>query len=418
MGAWDCVSASARVKTLARELGFDLVGIATAEAMPRERAAYLQWIEAGRQGDMRWITSEHAERASDPRSVLSAARSVISLGLQYHHGRRPPRPVGAGVVARYAWGRDYHAVLSERLASLAAALSSEFGAEHRCYVDTGPTMDRALARRAGLGFHGKNTNLLTPRLGSWVLLGEIITTLDLQPDPPTKGNCGSCSLCVRACPTGALGPDYTIDARACISYLTIEHRGPIPLKYRPLMGAWVFGCDICQDVCPPSTEPFLRSREERRDWIGEVRRTLAGETAFAGEAAKNDDLVVGPLYVDGARPFLDLVSLLRLSHEDYLAAFRGTAIRRAKVWMLRRNAAVALGNVGGENAVAPLSAALVSDEHPVVRGHAAWALGRLVDRGIIGDAVTVMRHALDREPESSVRAEIELALQRAPATSD
>jgi epoxyqueuosine reductase len=408
----DRVAATSRVKALGRDVGFDLVGIAAAETMHRERAAYLQWIEAGRQGEMRWITREHAQRASDPRNVLPEAKSVISVGLQYRHGRRPARPTGAGLVARYAWGRDYHAVLSVRLETLAEALSHEFGCAHRCYVDTGPTLDRALAQRAGLGFHGKNTNLLTPQFGSWVLLGEIITTLDLEPDRPARGDCGSCSLCVRACPTKALRPDYSIDARACISYLTIEHRGPIPREYRPLMGAWVFGCDICQDVCPPSTTPFMRTQDERRAWGREVRRTLAGDVDAVPSGTAQDDLTIGPLYEDGARPFLDLVTLLQLSHEDYLAAFRGTAIRRAKVWMLRRNAAVALGNVGDFAAVAPLAEALTGDEHPIVRAHAAWALGRLAERGVgEEDVLSALREALRHEDDPSVREEIEVVLR-------
>jgi epoxyqueuosine reductase len=400
--------AAARVKSLAVEVGFDLAAISRADVLAPERQVYQCWIEDGRQGEMRWITPEYVERSSDPRAMLPGARSVLSVALRYRYGSRPPRPAGSGTVARYAWGRDYHAVLGERLDRLAAQLREEFGEEYRWFVDAGPAMDKALARRAGIGWYGKNTNVLTRAYGSWVLLGEIVTTLGLTPDEPIQADCGTCSLCAAACPTEALHPDYSIDARACISYLTIEHRGPIPSIYRAKMGAWVFGCDICQDVCPPSTEPYLHSRVERLRWAGEVRTVLRGELPTSpGKPTIPPDMVSGPLYEDGIRPYLDLVWLLQLSHEEYLEAFRGTAIRRAKVWMLRRNAAIALGNVGMSDALPPLLEAVQHDDHPLVRGHAAWAVGRLVERGVpAGEAQSTLLSALQSEDDPSVHNEI------------
>jgi epoxyqueuosine reductase len=401
---------SARVRQLGRAAGFDHVGIATAAPFEVERSRYLEWLDGGRQGDMQWMNPERAERSSDPGCALPGATSIISVGMSYWHGRRPPRPANGGLVARYAWGRDYHVVLGDRLAALVSSLETEFDGSHRWYVDTGPMMDKAVAARAGVGWYGKNTNILTPSGGSWVLLGEILTTLELAPDVPIKRTCGSCSLCTIACPTGALGPDYSIDSRKCISYLTIEHRGKIPVELRTRMGAWVFGCDVCQDVCPPSAEPHLRSREERVQWAREVRRSLQGREETTEVQASNVSLASGPLHGDGVRPYVDLFWLLTLSHAGYLEAFRGSSIRRAKVWMLRRNAAVALGNVGGEDALGPLLTSVSGDEHPVVRGHAAWAVLRLSERGKCAAPRDALKQAYAVEQDADVRNEILAAL--------
>jgi epoxyqueuosine reductase len=273
-------------------------------------------------------------------------------------------------------------------------------------------MDRALAVRAGLGWYGKNSNVLTDGFGSYVLLGEIVTTLELEPDRALDRSCGSCRLCVVSCPTGAISPEYSVDSAKCISYLTIEHRGAIALELRPKMGDWVFGCDICQDVCPPTMQPHLRTEEQRRGWAEETRRYVAGDAA--GRAAVSDDEPpVGaghPLFSLRVRPTVDLIWLLHLSHAEYVEAFRGTAVKRAKVWMLRRNAAVALGNVGGEESVPHLALALKGDEHPVVRGHAAWALGRIAQRRGLRECCTILQDALDEEVDATVVAEIETAL--------
>ncbi len=406
------------IKDLAREAGFDLVRIAQAAPMETERQRYLEWIEAGRQGEMRWITPEHAERSASPSYVLDGARSVICVGLGYWKGNRPPDSRGTGRVARYAWGRDYHAILGEKLASLAARLKEEYAGEHRWYVDTGPLMDKALASRSGLGWYGKNTNILTEKLGSFLVLGEIVTTLPLRPDPPLDRNCGKCRLCVVACPTGALGPDYSIDARRCISYLTIEHRGPIPKELREKMGAWVYGCDICQDVCPPAMKPNLDSDGARANWHMDIRAAIGGgrkcdKPSPEGLGAEpNADGSMHPFPPFPRHASLDLQQLLNLSHARYVEVFRGTAIKRAKVWMLRRNAAIALGNVGDANAIPSLVEAVRDDEHPIVRGHAAWALGRLGQRLGAGHVLGGLRDLLKEEEDTSVREEIEGAIAR------
>lgn len=404
---------SQTVKQLAKEVGFAATGIARATALEEERGRYLAWLSEGRQGDMSWMTPERAERSADPSRVLSGARSVISVGVPYWSGPRSTHP-DTGLVARYAWGADYHGVLGEMLSSLAGRLDEGCGGEHRWYVDTGPAMDKALAARSGIGWYGKNTNILTPRFGSFVVLGEILTTLDLDPDAPSTGTCGSCRLCLEACPTGALGPEYSIDSRKCISYLTIEHRGPIPLELRSAMGAWVFGCDICQDVCPPTMQSVL-GKNERGPWARAVRQIVqegrvgrAGSTTHAfGQA---EPAGKSPLAKQPPNASLDLLWLLSLSHDEYLEAFRGTAIRRAKVWMLRRNAAIALGNVGGELHVPALVAALRQDSHPIVRGHSAWALGRLAAREGLTGVARELHCALETESEAVVVDEIHAAV--------
>lgn len=403
--------AARRVKEIGRECGFDLVRITTAAQLASERDRYIDWVGAGRQAEMQWITVERAERSADPRAVVPDARSVICLAMSYATESRGELAEGHGRIARYAWGRDYHQALGERLSDMVERLQQQFGGAHRWYVDTGPLMDKALAARAGIGWYGKNTNILAEDFGSFVLLGEIVTNLALEPDTPLRRNCGSCRLCVVACPTGALGPDYSIDAGKCISYLTIEHRGPIPLGLRPHIGDWVFGCDICQDVCPPTMAPLLPDPEARREWLSQVRRTLSGSTAPSVRRSSTPRISPDhPLFSGGTRESVNLVWLLQLSHDEYLNAFRGTTVRRAKVWMLRRNAAVALGNVGGTDAVPALLQSLVQDDHPLVRGHAAWALGRLAFRLGRTDLYRLLRERLASESDPAVRAEIEVAV--------
>jgi epoxyqueuosine reductase len=408
---------SAEVKRLGREAGFGAVRICSADDLEPEGQRYQDWISAGRQSEMRWITMEYARRSSSPRTILPGARSVISVALAYWGGTRPEDGALRGRIARYAWGADYHRVLGERLRAFSDAVHAQAGAEHRCFVDTGPAMDKAFAARSGVGWQGKNTNILTTHFGSFVLLGEILTTLALSPDRPLTVGCGSCRLCIVACPTGALGPEYSIDSRRCISYLTIEHRGSIPRALRPAIGQWVFGCDICQDVCPPSAKAFHQSAEERRAWAAGVRSALRPEESHAEpqtllpRAARAT--VSGPLYSGAIRPSVDLLWLLSLSHEEYVTEFRGTAIRRAKVWMLRRNAAIALGNVGDGSCVSGLTRAAREDEHPVVRGHAAWALGQVAARTGGAVVAAILRELLQAEDDMSVIEEIGSALDAA-----
>ncbi|HEX6509249.1 MAG TPA: tRNA epoxyqueuosine(34) reductase QueG [Chloroflexota bacterium] len=455
------VDRATRVKMIGREVGFDLVRITSAAPLHQERTRYLEWLEQERQGGMAWMTPERAERSSEPASVLTSASSVIAVAMSYWSGHRPDGNGSLGKVARYAWGRDYHLELGERLECYAARLRSELGGDYKWYVDTGPAMDKALAARAGVGWYGKNTNLLTEEFGSWVLLGEIITTLQLPADEAFQRDCGSCRLCVIACPTGALGPDYTIDARRCISYLTIEHRAAIPRELRPSMSSWVYGCDICQDVCPPSMRPYLKDQEERKAWSREVRslvtkkarggnegpvkyhvgcrpvRSPAEPTRRAGTRArplrrygrteKSDVVVNEKSAIDaaGVRPKptgpakrefdppsgVDLHWLLRLTHQEYVDTFRKSAIRRAKVWMLRRNAAVALGNVGDESSLRVLEEACIGDDHPLVRGHAAWAIGEIGRRCSAKGAPPILEAALSSESDPEAHEEIVEALR-------
>lgn len=405
-----------RVKTLVHETGFDLVRVAPAVSLHNEREHYLRWIEQGRAADMRWITADWARRASDPGEALPGARSVICVGVAYRAGERGTVAADHGLIARYAWGKDYHAVIGEMLERATDRLREEFGGSHCWFVDAGAAMDKALAARAGLGWYGKNTNILTEEFGSYVLLGEIVTSLHIEPDAPIKRDCGSCRLCVVACPTGALGPDYSIDSRRCISYLTIEHRGPIPVEFRHLMGAWVFGCDICQDVCPPSNAPYLPTGQDRSAWRESLRDIVrSGQVRARVPEAARSPARKTVLDTTAGRQSVDLFQLLRLTHDEYLHLFRGTSVRRAKVWMLRRNAAIALGNVGEENAVAALEGAMRTDEHEIVRGHAAWALGRLGSRTGL-PVCDRLRDALDSESAESVRREIEAALLASPAS--
>ncbi len=298
------------VKELGREAGFDLVRITAASPLHEERARYLAWLEQGRQAEMKWMTADRAAVSSTPEAALTGAKSVVCVGLSYWAGHREPPVPGSGTIARYAWGRDYHAVLGDGLKKLAGRLREAMGGDHRWYVDTGPVMDKALAARSGLGWYGKNTNILTSEFGSYVLLGEILTTLELAPDAPLGRDCGACHLCSTACPTGALGPDYSIDAGKCISYLTIEHRGAIPLELRSAIGSWVFGCDICQDVCPPTMLPHLRTSAARREWSQEVRRVLAGETIdgpWISEPEPRERRTANAgLFADGIRQAFDL----------------------------------------------------------------------------------------------------------------
>jgi epoxyqueuosine reductase len=377
---------SARIKARALSLGFDAVGIAPATPDARARAALLERIGAGYLSGLGWFTAERAEFSCDPANLLPGARSIISVAMSY--AGELPRPAGVpgrprGRVARYAWGRDYHAVLKERMGALVRAVEEECAAgagspgDYRTLVDTARIVDRAAAARAGVGWYGKNTNIITEgAAGSWAFLGEVLTVLDLAPDLPLRKHCGACDLCLRACPTGAIVGPYVLDNNRCISYLTIEHRGVIPRELRAMIGDWVFGCDICQEVCPPN------------------RRPIAGRSPHADFGAADD----GAAYPD-------LVALLEITPEEFTARFRDSPIKRAKRDGLRRNAAVALGNSGDRAAVPALARAL-DDPAALVRTHAAWALGRLGG----GAARAALAGCLAREDDDAVREEIVLAL--------
>jgi epoxyqueuosine reductase len=352
----------------ARALGFRLVG--AAPRGPLRRGEFVTgWLAEGRAGEMGWLSRRAAERL-EPRRAFPWARSLIAVAHPYPAPPPPPadwRVTLRGRVAAYARGADYHGWLLRLLDRLAERLGRTYpGARFLAYVDTGPLVERAWAAQAGLGWIGRNTLLLHPDVGSWTLLGELVTDLEVTLGPPAADRCGTCTRCVAACPTGALEAGYTMDPRRCISYLTIEHRSAIPPAFRPALENWVFGCDLCQEVCPwnePVHGPF-------------------------------DDLLTP-----------HLPALLALDADAFDRRYGRTSVARTRRRGLLRNAAVALGNTGNPAAVPPLVAAL-ADPEPLVRSHAAWALGRL--------GTQRARGALDRarktEPDASVRNEITTAL--------
>jgi epoxyqueuosine reductase len=374
-----------RTKEYARELGFDLVGVCSAERFSDHEAVTLERLRRGLMDGLPWYTESRVRRGCHPEDLLPGARSILTVGLSYNlpddAGEEVPGP--SGKVARYSWGDDYHVVMKERLRTLAEGLPERLGRPLRArwYVDDGPMLDRAVAQRGGIGWFGKNTNLLTPSHGSWVFLGQLITDLPLEPDPPLKKTCGSCVRCIDACPTGAIVAPYVIDNARCIAYLTIENRGPIPRQLRPLMRDWVFGCDICQDVCPVN-----------------VKAAYTREQAFQKRRFSS----------------VDLVGLLRMTEEQFRERFRNSPAKRARLAGLRRNACVALGNAGDPAALPALAEAL-EDAEPLVRSHAAWALGRL--GGL--EASRSLESALGREGDPAVLEEIQAALMAtAGATAD
>ncbi len=378
---------AARVKAIATEAGFDAAGIAALR--PSDHAAFYEaWIDAGMHGEMVYLARPDAVHArTDPPSRFEGLRSALVVALRYD-----PEDDGAAadpsraVIARYARGRDYHRVLKKKLQQVLRRI--EAGVGHplplaRAYVDTGPVLERELARRAGLGWFGRNTMLIHPRRGSYFFLGVLLLELDLEPDAPfERDHCGTCRACLDACPTGALlGRDENgapvMDARLCISYLTIEHRGPIPRELRPFIGNRVFGCDICQEVCP---------------WNGAGAGAGAGLPVIADFRSQ-----------EWAAP--SLVELMRMTYDEWDAWTRGKAIRRAGYAGLRRNVAVALGNWGAADGVPALVEAL-SDADAQVRGHAAWALGRVGSQPAI--AALASRVASEHDP--FVLSELDTAL--------
>jgi len=337
-----------RLQRRAHELGFDLCRVTTA-APPASGARFSAALAEGRHAEMQWL-ARNADKRRDPALVLPGVRSVVVLAVSYAPSAKASVAEtggrGRGEVARYARHADYHEVLAGPLRELAALLDELGGPSTRSlwYVDTGPILERDLAQRAGVGFVGKHTNLISRRLGNWFFLAEILTTAELAPDDPEVNRCGSCSRCLSACPTGALPAPFTLDARRCISYLTIELKGSIPPEFRPLLGNRIYGCDDCLAVCP---------------W-----------NRFAREAS---------LLRAHARPDLDqpdLLALLELDDASFRARFAGTPFLRTKRRGLLRNVCVALGNVGGPEALPALERAR-HDPEPLIAEHAAWAIGEI-----------------------------------------
>ncbi|HLU65341.1 MAG TPA: tRNA epoxyqueuosine(34) reductase QueG [Kofleriaceae bacterium] len=379
----DPAALTAAVLEEARALGFHRVGVARAEPSRRYRA-FEEWLGRGMHGDMSYLaTPEHRVGRADVRALLAGARSAVVVALAYDAGVVPAARLAGGPrgeVARYARGRDYHALMKWRLRDLADRLSERVGrpvAARPC-VDTAPVLERDLAERAGLGFIGKNALLIAPGAGSYLLLGELLLDVELAPTGPegeAPARCGTCRACLEACPTGAFVGPHVLDARRCISYLTIEHRGAIPRELREAIGTRVFGCDVCQEVCPFNAAAPART---------------GGDAEIAALA-------------DLERSAPDLVRLLSMGPARWRRFVGKTPLRRAGRDGLLRNACVALGNAGDRSAIPTLTAALTGDRSPLVRGHAAWALGRLGAR-------TALESALPAERDPSVREEIEAAL--------
>ena len=425
---------AARLKARALELGFDRAGIAPVR--PSDHAAfYRAWLAAGRHGEMHYLARPDAvERRLDPQAAWPELRSALVVAQHYDPGEDDDAAAdpSRAVIARYARGRDYHKVIKPKLLSLLRWLEEELGRElpaARAYVDTGPVLERELAQRAGLGWFGRNTMLIHPRRGSYFFIGTLLVEVELEPGAPfTEDRCGTCSACVDACPTGALlGRDAdgapVIDATRCISYLTIELRGPIPRELRPLIGNRVFGCDVCQEVCPWNSEKFVRSgvRGDSRARAGARARAgetpapplpLSGSDTDSDSGRRGSGTGAGAGTLTGTWTEMRLVDLMGMDEAAWDTFSRGSAIRRAKREGFLRNVAVALGNWGSPQAVPALVRAL-EDAEPLVRGHAAWALGRI---GSVS-AVAALTEALSAETDQAVIEEIEAALAEASSTS-
>jgi epoxyqueuosine reductase len=337
----------AQLFDVAKEAGFDSCRVAACDPPPHA-TEFGNWLDAGTAGEMSYM-KRGEEKRRDPQMILPGARSIIVLALSYWQGSerlRRSETAATGRIARYAWGDDYHDIIAAKLDKIDNFLRG-FGGTQKCYVDTGPILERDFAAMAGIGWHGKSTMLIDEKLGTWFFLAEILTTLDLPVDAPVKDRCGTCERCMMACPTGAITAPHKLDARRCISYLTIELKGSIPLEFRPLIGDRIFGCDDCLDACP---------------WNRFAR--VSRESAFSARES-----TVG----------MALQEYLNLSDAEFRALFRHSPIKRIKRRGFLRNVCVALGNVGDLNDLPALKRAAAGPE-PLVAEHANWAINRIQER--------------------------------------
>jgi len=343
----------AQLISFARQIGFDSCRIAACD-MPTHASEFREWLRQGAHGEMNYM-QRGEEKRCDPQKVLSGAKSIVVLALNYFQGegnrrspasaklRRGRQTAATGTIARYAWGDDYHDVIEAKLDKIDQFLRG-FGGQQKCYVDTGPILERDHAAQAGIGWHGKNTMLIDERLGTWFFLAEILTTLELLADQPVEDRCGTCERCIKACPTGAITAPHRLDARRCISYLTIELKGSIPLELRPLIGDRIFGCDDCLDVCPWNR-------------FAQVSR----ETAFSARESTTG---------------MSLREYLRLSDAEFRQLFRNSPIKRIKHRGFLRNVCVALGNAGDVSDLPALKRA-AADPEPLIAEHAGWAIEQI-----------------------------------------
>jgi epoxyqueuosine reductase len=357
----------AQLVSFARQIGFDSCRI-PARTVPAHASEFRQWLREGAHGEMSYM-ERGEEKRCDSQKVLPGARSMIVLALNYFQGEQSQRsPASAtlqrgkqtaatGKIARYAWGDDYHGVIGAKLDKIDEFLR-DFGGQQTCYVDTGPILERDHAAQAGIGWHGKNTMLIDERLGTWFFLAEILTTLELPPDQPVADRCGTCERCIKACPTGAITAPHRLDARRCISYLTIELKGSIPLELRPLVGDRIFGCDDCLDACP---------------WNRFAQ--VSSETGFAARHSTTG---------------MSLREYLELTDVEFRAVFKNSPIKRIKRRGFLRNVCVALGNAGDVSDIPALERAL-ADEEPLIAEHAEWAIHQIRSR-----QGTSLRHSEQR----------------------
>ncbi|MBI4461101.1 MAG: tRNA epoxyqueuosine(34) reductase QueG [Acidobacteria bacterium] len=380
----DRLAVKTRIQQKAARLGLDLCGIAPAGMPARDREQYLWWLQEGFHGEMKYM--ERPQR-QDIRALLPSVRSVICAAMVYN----TPYPKSTecpdedrGWIARYAWGEDYHEVLRQRLEELLQELRStvEYPFDAKIYVDTGPVLERAFARAAGLGWIAKNTCLIHPKLGSWFVVGEILTSLELPPEQPAADRCGTCTACIDACPTAAIIEPYVLDSTRCISYHTIELKGAIPAEHRADIGRHVFGCDICQDVCPWNRKaPFTLLPEFRprnfpsSSGLADILNQSEREDHAQAESARQsfDRPAEGsPQHPRNAfNPPLEW--LATLNEEEFRELFRHSPVKRARYQGLLRNAAVAMGNSKRPKFL-PILQKLANDSDPIVREHAQWAL--------------------------------------------
>lgn len=359
------------VRRRALDEGFDLVAVVRADRPARDAAALDAWLRRDYHAAMSWMARSSGTRA-DPAVLLPGCRTIVAVSMRYGGG--PDSHPGRGKIARYARGRDYHKVLGARLRRLAAWLAEASGAPARACVDTAPVLERAHAQRAGLGWIGKNACLIHRTLGSWTVLGEVLTAAELEPDASAHGEfCGTCTACLDICPTGALVAPGVLDARRCISYWTIEHRGSTPAQLRGRFGSWMFGCDDCQTVCPWNRADAAR--------------------AAAPALSRRDDLEAG----------LDAAEVLAMDEAEFRARFSGTPLMRARWDGMRRNACIVLGNRADPRDAAILARVLRDGPEGTIRAHAAWALGRI-------GATGRLRGSLRRERDPEVIREIRDAL--------
>jgi epoxyqueuosine reductase len=362
------------IKELALAEGLAVASITNAEPFPGLAELLDARIEAGHLRGMDWFTPERSVVSANPRMLHERAQSIISVGIPYYRSdiQKPDDGVKRGRIARYAWGADYHKTLKNRMAGLSKRIDTltDKPVDVRLLVDTARIVDRAVAARSGLGWYGKHTNIIVPGHGSFVMLGEILIDLELEPDQPLEKDCGRCQICLNQCPTGAIVAPYTVSAPLCISYQTIENRGTIPVDVRAKMGDWVFGCDVCQDVCP-----------------------------YTGAAKSMFDEAFQPASTENAFP--SLYRLLRMNEEEFRTVYRGTAVLRTKRAGLARNAAIALGNMGDQDDLGVLAETLRSHDLPLVRAHAAWAVGRIGGES----ARSALASARRSDPDPAVKAE-------------